>query len=86
MNNKYLMATFMGIVTFFATYFILSKDDKAENERFDTSLEKAGIPGQVDNKDHAEAENADMVSEGSQFGVQYFNHLPESKKEELQED
>lgn len=83
MNNKYLMASFMGVVTFFATYFILAKDEEVKDKTFNTTLEKAGEPSQIENKDEADQENAEMVAEGSQFGVQYFNHLPESKKEEL---
>src|SRR5699024_12450544 len=76
---------FMGVITFIATYVILSRDEKEKNESFDLSMEKAGIPDQIERKEPTETENANMVSEGSQFGVQYYNHLPESKKEELQE-
>ncbi|HLR22846.1 MAG TPA: hypothetical protein VK100_03885 [Pseudogracilibacillus sp.] len=86
MNNKYLTAMFMGVITFIATYVILSRDEKEKNESFDLSMEKAGIPDQIESKEPTETENANMVSEGSQFGVQYYNHLPESKKEELQEN
>src|SRR5699024_2662160 len=39
-------------------------------------LEDAGKPGQVDGyDDEALLENAKMVSEGSQFGVQYYNEI-----------
>src|SRR5699024_545897 len=86
LNNKYLTAMFMGVITFIATYVILSRDEKEKNESFDLSMEKAGIPDQIESKEPTETENANMVSEGSKFGVQYYNHLPESKKEELQEN
>lgn len=79
------MASFMGVLTFITTYLILSKDEKRSHESFNLSMEKAGVPDQMESEDPAETENADMVSEGSQFGVQYFNHLPESKKEELKD-
>jgi|SRR5690625_3844146 len=42
-------------------------------------LEDAGIPDQVGNGDHAQMENAKMVSEGSQYGVNYYNHVQEEK-------
>ncbi|MEN1967011.1 hypothetical protein WMZ97_02935 [Lentibacillus sp. N15] len=38
-----------------------------------STLDEAGIPDQTDNNDQAQFENAKMVSEGSQFGVNYYN-------------
>lgn len=50
--------------------------DKFKQE--DTStLDEAGIPGQISNEDPSQFENAKMVSEGSQFGVNYFNEVKE---------
>lgn len=46
-----------------------------------TTFEDAGIPDQTSNMDLAQFENAKMVSEGSQFGVNYYNEM----KEELEE-
>lgn len=45
----------------------------------ESTFEKAGHPDQMDMRDTADLENAKMVSEGSQFGVQYYN---EKKQEE----
>lgn len=42
---------------------------------FDTTLEDAGRPDQTDNNELAQFENAKMVSEGSQFGVNYYNEV-----------
>lgn len=42
------------------------------------SLKKAGVPDQIEEKDLANLENSKMVSEGSQFGVQYFNEFMHS--------
>ncbi|WP_058306985.1 hypothetical protein [Gracilibacillus massiliensis] len=42
------------------------------NENTDLPIEEAGDPG----KDNLE--NADMVAEGSQFGVDYYNKVKES--------
>lgn len=49
------------------------KDSK--DATFDTTLEDAGRPDQTNNKDLAQFENAKMVSEGSQFGVNYYNEV-----------
>lgn len=40
-----------------------------------TTFEDAGIPDQTSNMDVAQFENAKMVSEGSQFGVNYYNEM-----------
>ncbi|MFB4167633.1 hypothetical protein [Virgibacillus sp. JSM 102003] len=47
-----------------------------------STFEDAGIPDQADNKDPAQLENAKMVSEGSQFGVEYYNEVKENESEE----
>lgn len=44
-----------------------------------TTLEAAGIPDQTQHTDETLAENADMVSEGSQYGVSYFNEKMEEE-------
>ena|SRR5699024_7831513 len=44
-----------------------------------TTLDDAGIPDQVEQEDHAQMENAKMVSEGSQFGVHYYNEVLEEE-------
>ncbi|HAM82117.1 hypothetical protein [Ornithinibacillus bavariensis] len=41
----------------------------------DLTLLHAGKPDQVDDLELEQLENAKMVSEGSQFGVQYYNEL-----------
>lgn len=47
--------------------------NKRRNKNESTILEQAGIPDQLDNQDHTQLENAKMVSEGSQFGIHYYN-------------
>ncbi|RDW18524.1 hypothetical protein CWR48_12740 [Oceanobacillus arenosus] len=46
---------------------LLGKEDR------NSTFENAGIPDEAPNLDHEQLENAKMVSEGSQFGVQYYN-------------
>ncbi|AIF43884.1 hypothetical protein [Virgibacillus sp. SK37] len=53
------------------------------NDSLKEPFEDAGVPDQSETKDLAQLENAKMVSEGSQFGVQYYN---EYKKENTSEN
>jgi hypothetical protein len=45
----------------------------------DLTLYNAGKPDQVDDLELDQLENAKMVSEGSQFGVQYYNNIKENE-------
>ncbi len=68
-----------------ASYFLLNNEQKMKlkgkmnrivnifESKPASTFEKAGHPDQVRAKDEADLENAKMVSEGSQFGVQYYN-------------
>src|SRR5690625_391140 len=42
---------------------------------YPSTLEEAGIPDQVRHSDVSQMENANMVSEGSQYGVHYYNEV-----------
>lgn len=53
--------------------------DKWKQEDIST-LDEAGIPGQTGIEDPSQFENAKMVSEGSQFGVNYFNEVKEEEQ------
>lgn len=56
---------------------VVYKIQNLTNTKDHSILEDAGIPDQVDSKDHAQLENAKMVSEGSQYGVNYYNIMQE---------
>ncbi|HLR69903.1 MAG TPA: hypothetical protein VK085_00550 [Pseudogracilibacillus sp.] len=57
-------------------YLLNDKMKKRENTRgFNQTFEDAGVPDQAEDVDLAQLENAKMVSEGSQFGVQYYNRM-----------
>lgn len=72
-----------------ASYFFLNESQKSKIKESvnnllhkqmntgESTFEKAGHPDQMDAKDAADLENAKMVSEGSQFGVQYYNEKQE---------
>ncbi|SEQ62426.1 hypothetical protein SAMN05216232_2900 [Virgibacillus subterraneus] len=53
-----------------------------DTNKSNSTLEDAGIPDQTEDKDPAQLENAKMVSEGSQFGVDYYNEVKEKESEE----
>ncbi|GGB44828.1 hypothetical protein F3157_06875 [Virgibacillus dakarensis] len=94
MKKRYIVSA-LGAAGIGTAGFLLKDKDKREklmekaksvsgmfkNEGKDSALDDAGIPDQTDNQDLAQFENAKMVSEGSQFGVQYYN---EAKEEEQQ--
>lgn len=66
-----------SIVGLLATYFMTNKkirrlmESNIERESEFFPIEEAGVP-ESDNP-----ENANMVDEGSQFGVNYYNNLKE---------
>ncbi|WP_405102460.1 hypothetical protein [Oceanobacillus sp. FSL H7-0719] len=73
-----------------ASYFLLNDKQKMKLKDRITNIfgsepastfEKAGHPDEVANKDLADLENAKMVSEGSQFGVQYYSEKREEEQE-----
>jgi len=72
MNKRLLLiASGVGALSAVAISYFVNKQN--ENNKMST-FENAGVPDQAGNKDLAQLENAKMVSEGSQFGVQYYNH------------
>lgn len=56
---------------------------KRENKYFSV-LEEAGIPDQLNRIDLAQIENAKMVSEGSQYGVNYYNEVQNRESMEVE--
>ncbi|WP_077325933.1 YtxH domain-containing protein [Virgibacillus siamensis] len=53
--------------------------DKLMDNTEDSTLEEAGKPDQLEENVPAQEENSKMVSEGSQFGVQYYNKAKEEE-------
>lgn len=85
------MFTAVGAVAGGAIAYLLKDEenrtrvaDKAKSlkdnygQKSDLPIQEAGKP-EVSN-----LENADMVAEGSQFGVQYYNELTEKEREILE--
>ncbi|RYG74041.1 hypothetical protein EU245_04010 [Lentibacillus lipolyticus] len=83
MKKRYIASAAGAIGVGVATYLLSQRNGKSDNSDKDGSLEStlmdAGIPDQVEVRDTAQLENAKMVSEGSQFGVDYYNKVKESE-------
>ena len=92
MKKRYLaIGISLGAV---ASYLLVDEDNrnmlvknvqsifnKWKNNDEGTLLENAGIPDQIENTELSQLENAKMVSEGSQYGVQYYNEVMENESE-----
>ncbi|API93760.1 hypothetical protein J32TS6_07740 [Virgibacillus pantothenticus] len=96
MKKKYLYsaAGAAGVIgATVAGYFLKDKENrdrvkqKVKNYQnsIRTTFEDAGVPDQSENQDLAQLENAKMVSEGSQFGVQYYTQNKEANTSEYQQ-
>ncbi|WP_284140940.1 MULTISPECIES: hypothetical protein [unclassified Virgibacillus] len=79
MKKRYIGTT-VGIVGAAAGYYFLNRSKKTSG--FTNTIEDAGVPDQTNDKDITQLENAKMVSEGSQFGVHYYNELKEKETEQ----
>lgn len=69
-----------------AGYLLNDKARKKQNKPMEQTFEFAGVPDQSGKVDLAQLENAKMVSEGSQFGVQYYNEMKENNRLDQQQN
>ena len=70
-----IVSTIISVITSFVLYDLITGYNKNSN-RESRILKLAGKPAQTEHKKvdkNEEMENADMISEGSQFGVQYYD-------------
>lgn len=75
MNRNFLItiaSTIISVLASLVLYDILT-GYKENSERQSRILKLAGFPGQDEEDEVEKMENADMISEGSQFGVQYYD-------------
>lgn len=83
MKKRYI-ATAVGVVgAGVVTNLMLRNREKrtqyTEESNRHHMLEEAGIPDQMEKEDLTQIENANMVSEGSQYGVNYYNEVKEAE-------
>lgn len=60
--------------------------NKNKGTEENSTFENAGVPDQAEDKDLSQFENSKMVSEGSQFGVQYYNEKKKENGEEAKQN
>lgn len=91
MKKRYIASLFGAISAGTAGYLLRNEGNRNKlketvqnvvnkiknNDEENSTFEDAGIPDQAPNKDNAQLENSKMVSEGSQFGVRYYNEEKE---------
>ncbi len=83
MKKRYILPLVGAAATIGVSYLIKNKNEDSAKTTTMNPYIQAGMPDQLDSRDRTQLENAKMVSEGSQFGVQYFNELAEDEMEEL---
>lgn len=86
MRKRYIAATIGMVGMGVATNLVLQRKKRSKfTDDYSLQghiLEEAGIPDQLKNEDLAQLENANMVSEGSQYGVNYYNEVKEAEHHE----
>lgn len=85
--RKRSIVSIAGVVGITGIMGYLLKNKTNQNQSYQKTIQKAGIPDQLkeDNRDEL-SENADMVSEGSQYGVSYYNQVQEEKLKNQKND
>ncbi|MFS0672308.1 hypothetical protein [Ornithinibacillus sp. 179-J 7C1 HS] len=83
MKKRYLVSALgVGVAGYLMGTKRVKKHPSSEVEREideDLTFFNAGKPDEVDDLETDQLENAKMVSEGSQFGVQYYNNIKETE-------
>lgn len=69
--KKRLLLPIAGAVGASVAGYLYNKSKKQDADN-NSTFENAGAPDQSEATDLAQLENAKMVSDGSQFGVQYY--------------
>jgi len=87
-KKRYIIPVVGAIASAGVGYLLMKKDKTNGKTTMMDTLANAGIPDQISNENQEpdQLENAKMVSEGSQFGVQYFNKATVDKIEDLEKE
>lgn len=78
MKNRWLY-TLLGTLSMVVVFFITRKNRRLSLNNY-FPLKNAGKPDQADRVDDTLLENSKMVSEGSLYGVQYYNEMAEEQQ------
>lgn len=82
--KKRIIVPIVGAAATLGLAYMIKNKDGQETTTFSDVLNQAGKPDQMMGNETDQLENAKMVSEGSQFGVQYFNEVSEEFDEDNQ--
>lgn len=85
MLKKRYMLPLVGAAAALGATFFLKNRNSDESTTLMHTLRNAGKPDEVDSLERDQMENAKMVSEGSQFGVQYYSDAKEEVLNEIEE-
>lgn len=79
MNKGYVLGVGSVILGTVIGFMVASQKKLKDNAPKPDNLKLAGVPDQLEKEDLEQLENAKMVSEGSQFGVKYYNEVKEDE-------
>lgn len=78
------MLPIVGAAAALGTTLVMKMRNSDESTTLMHTMRNAGEPDQVDRLELDQLENAKMVSEGSQFGVQYYSDAKEEVLDEIE--
>ncbi|WP_217585717.1 hypothetical protein [Lentibacillus saliphilus] len=79
MKKTYFIAIGASVSAAALAGAMMSRTKQDHKRSIASNIQEAGMPDQTEHRDAAQLENAKMVSEGSQFGVHYFNNAQEEQ-------
>ncbi|BAC13382.1 hypothetical protein ACFQ4N_10520 [Oceanobacillus iheyensis] len=94
MKKRYVLSAVGAVGAGIASYYLVDSNnrqklkDMAKNSAKNVNrvFENAGVPDQSSEQELDQLENSKMVSEGSQFGVQYYNENKNENSSEQQQN
>lgn len=72
-KKEIILSTIGAVGVGTLTFLVMNPKNKRKETKTNLPIRKAGVP----EEDHTE--NAKMVAEGSQFGVDYYNKIKEKR-------
>jgi len=78
MKNRWVY-TLLGTISMVLVFLMTRKNRRLSLDKY-FPLKSAGQPDQTERVDDTQLENSKMVSEGSLYGVQYYNEMAEEHR------